>query len=342
MRRHLVLFIFLSGTLGCNPATWLEISEPETVHAALEAPCDAPVNGTNGIDIELDYLPHVVKCENGAASYEALKAQAVAARSYLYYKIENYGQIADGQSDQVYSCGRSPSEIHYDAVADTAGLHLVFDETLVSTFYVAGAHPSDEITCIATADDPEDFDPGTERFVTYNWGMYGNDVQQTTLGWIDDNNLANRGCMSQNGADCLSNQGWGYEDILRFYYGMDIGFSVAEGECLEDIPCDEDPDCDEETEDTQGFTDGGDEENGAGSGENPNGDETPPDIAEVTNTDLPGILTIQNDANEGSTNIDQGKDLPPSVVSSCSSAAVWFPGGLLTLLFLFKRRKKRH
>ena len=120
---------------------------------------------------------------------------------------------------------------------------LVYQETQVSTFYVAGAHPSDQLNCVATADDPEDFN--TEHYVTYNWGFYGDDVEQTSLGWIDEDNLANRGCMSQNGSDCLSDAGWGYEDILRFYYGMDIGFAVAEGECLEDIPCEEDPECNE-------------------------------------------------------------------------------------------------
>lgn len=45
--------------------------------------------------------------ENGGAPYEALKAQAIAARSYLlYYKIETSGSINDGQSNQVYSWRR--------------------------------------------------------------------------------------------------------------------------------------------------------------------------------------------------------------------------------------------
>ena len=330
-RRGLLLMVWILA--GCDPSTWLEITAPTEAQLALEAPCDAPVAGTSGVDIELDYLPHVVKCENGAASYEALKAQAVAARSYLYYKIERNGSIADGTSDQVYSCDREPSQIHYDAVADTAGIHLVYQNTLVCTFYVAGAHPSDEISCIATADDPEDFN--TEHYVTYNWGYSGSEVQQTHLGWIDDDNLANRGCMSQNGSDCLSDQGWGYEDILRFYYGADIGFAVAEGECLEDVPCDEDPDCVEEE----------DRQHDAGLTEHTttqNLDAGVSDIKEVTaiTTVMPlrhQILTLNNPE---TTQKENNEELPPSVVSSCQSSSQLFPLSFFSLLFW--RRKKEN
>jgi len=323
--RYRALIMSLSLLCACDPSKWLEIAPPAEITLALEAPCDAPVQGTNGVDIELNYLPHVVKCENGGASYEALKAQAVAARSYLYYKIARNGTIADGTSDQVYSCGREPSQIHYDAVADTAGIHLVYEETLVCTFYVAGAHPSDEISCIATADDPEDFN--TEHYVTYNWGYTDSSVQQTHLGWIDDDNLANRGCMSQNGSDCLANQGWGYEDILRFYYGADIGFAVAEGECLEDIPCDEDPECIEE-----------DEVIDAGEAESATADAGKPLTVTVVIPHRHRILTLNN--GNASSNISQ-EELPPSVVSSCLTSPNLSPIGLLGLLLWRRKKTKR-
>lgn len=325
--RFYSLIISLSIFCACEPSKWLEITPVTEAALALEAPCDAPVQGTQGIDIELDYLPHVVKCENGAASYEALKAQAVSARSYLYYKIARNGSIADGTSDQVYSCGREPSQIHYDAVADTAGIHLVYEETLVCTFYVAGAHPSDEISCIATADDPEDFN--TEHYVTYNWGYTGNSVQQTHLGWIDDDNLANRGCMSQNGSDCLADQGWGYEDILRFYYGADISFAVAEGECLEDIPCEEDPECIE------------DETTNDGGGAATHADEGPANTTNLISVAIPHrhhILTLNNGNTSSNVSEKAQKALAPSVVSSCLTAPSLGSMGLFA--FLWWRRKK--
>src|SRR5262245_46539904 len=64
--------------------------------APLEARCSAEVTGSGTVDVETDYLPHVIACENGAASFEALRAQAIAARSYLYYKLETSGSIGDG------------------------------------------------------------------------------------------------------------------------------------------------------------------------------------------------------------------------------------------------------
>ena len=44
---------------------------------------------------------------------------------------------------------------------------------------------------------------------------------------------ANSGCMSQNGSHCLSEQGFGYEYIGRFYYGEDIEYVQTEGACIE-------------------------------------------------------------------------------------------------------------
>lgn len=204
----------------------------------LTAFCDVNIIEVGQREIETDYLPHVVACENGAASFEALKAQAVAARSYLYYKLENYGEIADGQSDQVYSCSRPPQTQHFEAVNETSGQVLLYQGVQVAAFYVAGAIPS-RSDCIATE---QDSDPhNTEQYVTYNEGLSGDALQQTSLGWVNPNNFANRGCQSQNGADCLSDQGWGYEDILRFYYGADIEIQRAEGLCISMPPTNPDP-----------------------------------------------------------------------------------------------------
>ena len=197
----------------------------------LDAFCIARVDGSGDVDVEDDYLAHVVACENGAADYEALRAQAVAARSYLYYRLETGdGSIEDGQSDQVYTCGRPPRAEHYEAVISTAGLVVQYRGSTVATFYVSGAIPSAD-DCVAR---PDDVDPhGVEHFVTYNWDRSGDDVVQTRLGWVNPANLRNRGCQSQNGANCLSQHGWDHADILRFYYGMDIEIVRAEGACVD-------------------------------------------------------------------------------------------------------------
>ncbi len=198
----------------------------------LEAYCQVRVEGQGELEMEEDYIPHVITCENGNADFEALKAQAVAARSYAYYKLRHGDVIADGQSDQVYSCRRDPGEEHFRAVRETAGQVLMYQDVVIAAFYVAGAIPS-TADCVALDGDR---DPtGTEHYVTYNSGLRGDDLVQTTLGWVNSGNLENRGCQSQNGAHCLAQHGSSYEEILRFYYGEDIILEQSVGDCLEPI-----------------------------------------------------------------------------------------------------------
>lgn len=196
----------------------------------LEAFCTAQVRGVGDRDIEADYLAHVISCENGGADFEALKAQAVAARTYLYFKLETSGSIADGTSDQVYTCNRPPRDEHHLAVTETSGevLRNGDADVTLAAFYVAGAIPTTD-NCVP---DPGDRDPtNTERFVTYNSGRSGAGIEPTSLG--HPGNPRNRGCKSQNGAHCLAEKGWQHQDILRFYYGEDLEFVLAEGECIE-------------------------------------------------------------------------------------------------------------
>lgn len=190
----------------------------------LTATCEVTLGGKK-LDVEADYLPHVVDCENGGASPEALRVQAVAARTYLYYKLETSGAITDGQGDQVYSCGKTPSAAHAQAVKDTAGEVLRYDGTTIASFFVAGGKASPP-ACKG------DSTAATEKYVTYNEGKSGAGITQTTLGFVSPSNARNRGCMSQNGSDCLAKAGKGYADILRFYYGADIAIERATGPCV--------------------------------------------------------------------------------------------------------------
>ena len=197
--------------------------------SALEAYCEAEVEGTGLVDVEQVYLPSVVSCENGGADFAALQAQAIAARSYLYYKLDRAGRIADGQQDQVFTCGRGPNDAHREAVRSTAGIVLTYADAPIAAFYVAGAIPSTEDCRPA----PDDDDPtSTERWVTYNEGRAGGDITQTELGWVNPSNTANRGCKSQNGADCLAERGYTWDQIVRFYYGEDIGILQTSGACV--------------------------------------------------------------------------------------------------------------
>jgi hypothetical protein len=192
---------------------------------ALTAYCTANVIGKGKIDAETKYLPNVVHCENGGAPYEALKAQAIAARTYLYYKMSTSGSIKDGEGDQVYSCGSSPTAAQIKAVKETAGQFLRYKGTTISAFFVAGGAAKPTSCHGAYA--------ATEHYVTYNSGLSGSKIHQTSLGWINPANYANRGCMSQLGSRCLASMGKTDDNIIHFYYGADIEIATATGPCVE-------------------------------------------------------------------------------------------------------------
>lgn len=236
MSRAACLFVALVAS-GCAALPADDIGESSH---ALEAFCEAEVSGSGVLDVENDYLPQVVACENGGASLEALKAQAVAARTYLYYKLRREGSIGDGQGDQVYTCAASAGAEHRRAAAETSGQVLRYQGTIIAAFYVAGALQSGP-ECRGGSNDPT----GTEHFVTYNEGLSGGDIEQTSLGWVDPGNLENRGCQSQNGAHCLSDEGWDADSILRYYYGEDIDVTTAMGPCVEGGDDDQPPPDDE-------------------------------------------------------------------------------------------------
>ncbi len=227
--RLLALAIVVLALSGCGPAdssdeTFARISQP--VAAPTQAHCSIVVEGKGTKDLENDYLPHVVQCENGGANLEALKAQAIAARSVAYYNIATKGSICDGQGCQVYSCGATPSAKHIQAVKETAGMILSYGGTLTYGFFVAGSSNAAPPSCHGSGGS-------TEKYVTYNAGKTGTSVQQTSLGYIGPPGFGqNRGCMSQWGARCLENsKGYGYADILRFYYGADIAITKTTGSC---------------------------------------------------------------------------------------------------------------
>ena len=223
-----VLLLVLGVTVsGPAPARALDAVESVTVRD------DNGGGGLFSVDFENNYLPNVVLRENGAASFEALKAQAVAARTFAYYKLTTGSSfLRNSQADQVYSLGgvrANPGGRWDQAVAETAGEFLSFNNITTAAFYVAGARPSSS-TGVATASDP---DPtNTERFVTYTRAnnLAGPNNRGSTLGFVgsvSNPNYPNRGAMSQNGADVLSDQNIHYLDILKFYYGGDIQLGLV-------------------------------------------------------------------------------------------------------------------
>ncbi|MEO0530149.1 MAG: SpoIID/LytB domain-containing protein [Planctomycetota bacterium] len=200
------------------------------------------VTGFGAVETEGNYVPNVVQAENGLASFEGLKAQAVAARTFAYYQMDNKGFINDGTDDQVYSDGSLPRQIHLDAAAATEGEILwirddigVQRDVLIASFYVAGSIPTGpfDIDNPGVISEPGDSDPtSTQQWVTFTYanGDVGGNNLGTPLGFRGtptNPNWPNRGAKSQNGADYLSDNSVNYLDILKYYYGADIQIRTA-------------------------------------------------------------------------------------------------------------------
>lgn len=220
---------------GVNP-------EFSVTKEALTAQCSIAVDGYGTVEMETDYVPNVTWCENGNAPDQALNAQAAAARTFAYYKIStNNTPVSNSQGDQVYKCsGRTPSAAQLErckkATNATSGYVMTYKGTITAGFYVSGVKPEYlNSECKFTGNSSSPGWVSQQKYVTYNWGKSGNKANgftQTSLGWPNDGNYANRGCMSQNGATCLANSGWEWMNILKFFYGADITIEKATGTCV--------------------------------------------------------------------------------------------------------------
>lgn len=97
------------------------------------------VNGkTIGID---DYIAGVIKQEMGGNNLEALKAQAIAARSYLLgTKTGSTCSVTNGQSYQAYTDESNKNSIYYKAATETSGMVVSRNGKVAATQYQS--HPA--------------------------------------------------------------------------------------------------------------------------------------------------------------------------------------------------------
>ena len=163
------------------------------------------VNGNltviNDIDLE-DYLKGVVPSEMPPSwEFEALKAQAIAARSFA---LANLGKQAkhgydlnDNTEDQAYNGASVETNKTNKAVEETYGLVLTYDMKIISAYYSASAGGMTN---------------------TAAWG--GNVPYLHSVPSFDDNVKKNgHGVgMSQHGANNLAKQGYNAYQILQYFY----------------------------------------------------------------------------------------------------------------------------
>jgi hypothetical protein len=233
-RLLLALPLFLAQ--ACMPA----VDDVDSDSSDLtRVPDSVRVNGTT-YDVETEYLPRVVQCENPGAPTQALRAQAIAARTYLTYRTagQRSPSIGDGQQEQVFTCasnhsGRYVAPEVQEAVKATRGQVMIHNERIIAGFFVAGAHRT---SACERGTDPTN----TERFVTINVGQSGGKVKTSIIGSRTD--PANRGAMGQNLANCLAaRNNFDAVQLLGYFYGADIQVRGASDQTTVPTPREDDP-----------------------------------------------------------------------------------------------------
>lgn len=157
----------------------------------------------NNVDIE-DYIKGVLPSEMPSAwETEALKAQAIAARSYALANLgkrAKYGyDLNDTTEDQVYGGASAETSKTNQLVEDTRGLVLIYDLKIIPAYYSASAGGQ---TVNAAA-------------------AWGNDLPfiRSVPSFDDDVKKNGHGVgMSQHGANNLAKQGYNAYQILQYFY----------------------------------------------------------------------------------------------------------------------------
>lgn len=157
----------------------------------------------NNVGIE-DYIKGVLPSEMPSGwESEALKAQAIAARSFALANLgkrAKYGyDLNDTTEDQVYGGASAETSKTNQVVDDTKGLVLIYDTKIIPAYYSASAGGQ---TINASA-------------------AWGSDLPFIRSVPSYDDNVKKNGHgvgMSQHGANNLAKQGYNAYQILQYFY----------------------------------------------------------------------------------------------------------------------------
>ena len=157
----------------------------------------------NNVNIE-DYIKGVVPSEMPSGwETEALKAQAIAARSFALANLgkrAKYGyDLNDTTEDQVYGGATAETSKTNQIVEDTKGLVLIYDLKIIPAYYSASAG-------------------GQTINASSAWGS---DLPFIRSVPSYDDNVKKNGHgvgMSQHGANNLAKQGYNAYQILQYFY----------------------------------------------------------------------------------------------------------------------------
>ena len=207
----MVSFVVVSMFLVITPT----FAETRSISISIRVKTATYGDGTiKTLDLESEYLPVVIACENPDAPYESMKAQAVVSRTFALYKINyeprsNEFDVYDDERDQVYNPTVTVTDQYKQSVKDTNGIVLRYAGEIICAFFVSGRN-------IPGVDE-------TYKFVTDNEGKTGNDIDRAQKPIGDPANPHNRGCMGQIQANELAfKKDYKFQWILRYFYGADI------------------------------------------------------------------------------------------------------------------------
>ena len=162
---------------------------------------DGKLTVINDIDLE-SYIKGVVPSEMPASwEFEALKAQAIAARSFALANLGKQAKhgydLKDNTEDQAYGGASAETNITNKAVEETHGLVLTYEMKIISAYYSASAGGMSS---------------------TSVWGGYAPYLRSVPS---FDENIPKKGHgvgMSQHGANNLAKQGYNAYQILQYFY----------------------------------------------------------------------------------------------------------------------------
>jgi len=163
----------------------------------------------NDIGLE-DYIKGVVPSEMPSGwNMEALKAQAIAARSYAMSNLGKHGSkgfdLIDTTADQVYGGASAERESTNQAVNDTKGIVITYDSKIICAYYSASAGGQS----VNAAD------------------AWGNNLPYIRSVPSFDGMIKKNGHgvgMSQHGANNLAKKGYNAFQILQYFYN-DVQFA---------------------------------------------------------------------------------------------------------------------
>ncbi len=157
----------------------------------------------NDVGIE-DYVRGVTPAEMPSSwNMEALKAQAIAVRSYAIANLGKHASqgfdLLDSTMDQVYNGVLAETSATNQAVEETKGLVLTYNNKIISTMYSASAG-------------------GQTKSALQAWG---NDIPylQSVKSYDDETGIRGHGVgMTQYGAKNLADMGYNAYQILAYFY----------------------------------------------------------------------------------------------------------------------------